>query len=1041
MSGAPSMFQNQGQDNDWKSRIIYPYACVTMVDVYEGDCYVVDLFQGGKELIDASKEAAELRAECNRPTKLVLKDLPVRSGSFGVGSLVDEDMNQRKKAAADATTKELKILRESTRNSHLWDRYIIDTGSHRDDEGIGGRGRQAALKRAFFRSNTVSSSPLECVLPWAPWNFDKQDIINPSNWPIFRGIIITHTDMDHWGNAESLIDWAKDIFRKSISPPTTVFLSPMFEWARALSDFLDPTKDVQSGSFPFESRNLFAVRTHWRLTGEGLPTPGLRIVIPPVQMTVCRTFTSLLEYTHQLGYDLLLRLNIAEDNYYIKPEYNDRPLHPKLITDHLPSKNTKWISLRNVLGEKFKSIAMTDKDIEIDIDFTGITDSKEVLTGAIKISYIVELALNPPDWRFQRTYDMEVGELNRTISGKWLREHAVVFPLPPKTPIDLAKLNNQPFSTPTEIIRITKSHYAKAFNINIDKIETESEANNTDPKIAGNEGRMILEGEEVEDKNKDDPTITNTSGATGFQPVYRCIGTTNKLEFFVSQSIARTARGQDDLERGEQTSNFGLSYMGCAGSAYVRDFQHIALQYALQQKPPSKSGQNKLPYPKKFAEYKNRASILTHFVCRTKPWEVPTITEIENGNHMLKNPNFSMLFTGDAFDKHNDEDPHPTHLRINKFKNPKSHVMGQDVDIDGDDGHMNPGRIQSAIGNPDGSISSWLWRRQLTSRVYVDVLKIPHHGSSHTTGPGFYRNVVAKVYLISGAIGIHGHPRSEIIEAIIHTILNEDGPAVAPKHYRRSANPKPDEVKGWKTKPITARPRPRLIFVTHFAVNTDSETKDEKPPGSDKDPKQNLKQSQLNFGGNTGGLPKGEQKNKKKTESEELQEKLKKEAELKELQEMSEKDAKLRKELKDRERAEDRPNWEHRAKKRPDTHGNSKRYFLKQYILEHCKWMADDPKYNDNYNAKRANCRIFYQANKDATTRLIFGHDAVRPNDLRVEWNPDDWKELRQFQSDPRFSGSPYKILNGRPFGLTNSEEDPVAYPQPFEDHPEWELP
>ncbi|KAF3169063.1 hypothetical protein EYR41_004179 [Orbilia oligospora] len=164
------------------------------------------------------------------------------------------------------------------------------------------------------------------------------------------------------------------------------------------------------------------------------------------------------------------------------------------------------------------------------------------------------------------------------------------------------------------------------------------------------------------------------------------------------------------------------------------------------------------------------------------------------------------------------------------------------------------------------------------------------------------------------------------------------------------------------------QPRPRLVFVTYSAVVTGSETQDGKPSGSNTEPNPNLKQSKLPFVEDTGDLLKEEQKNKEKAELEESEKK-------------SKKDAKLKKELQDRQRGVDQPSWTGRERKWPETHDNAKRYFLEKYILEYCKWMADDPKYNDNHKAKRANCRIFYQTKANTTTRLIFGHDAVRPDD------------------------------------------------------------
>lgn len=77
----------------------------------------------------------------------------------------------------------------------------------------------------------------------------------------------------------------------------------------------------------------------------------------------------------------------------------------------------------------------------------------------------------------------------------------------------------------------------------------------------------------------------------------------------------------------------------------------------------------------------------------------------------------------------------------------------------------------------------------------VDVLKVPHHGSSVTTNSSFYRNVSASVYLISGAANPHGHPRAETMASIISTILLEDGGALAPNCYRQDDEKDPEKLK------------------------------------------------------------------------------------------------------------------------------------------------------------------------------------------------------------------------------------------------------
>lgn len=42
-----------------------------------------------------------------------------------------------------------------------------------------------------------------------------------------------------------------------------------------------------------------------------------------------------------------------------------------------------------------------------------------------------------------------------------------------------------------------------------------------------------------------------------------------------------------------------------------------------------------------------------------------------------------------------------------------------------------------------------------------------------------------------------------------------------------------------------------------------------------------------------------------------------------------------------------------------------------------------------------ANIRFFYQREPDAATRLRFGRDKNRPDEVRVEWHAEDWVEMR----------------------------------------------
>jgi hypothetical protein len=84
------------------------------------------------------------------------------------------------------------------------------------------------------------------------------------------------------------------------------------------------------------------------------------------------------------------------------------------------------------------------------------------------------------------------------------------------------------------------------------------------------------------------------------------------------------------------------------------------------------------------------------------------------------------------------------------------------------------------------------------------------------------------------------------------------------------------------------------------------------------------------------------------------------------------------------------------------------------------------------------NCRIFAQKEPDSATRLVFGRDSNRPEELRVEWEPEDWIEVRPGidAGDDQESRDALRKL------LDNPMSDPVAYPMlGAKDNNEWEIP
>ena len=68
--------------------------------------------------------------------------------------------------------------------------------------------------------------------------------------------------------------------------------------------------------------------------------------------------------------------------------------------------------------------------------------------------------------------------------------------------------------------------------------------------------------------------------------------------------------------------------------------------------------------------------------------------------------------------------------------------------------------------------------------------------------------------------------------------------------------------------------------------------------------------------------------------------------------------------------------------------------------------------------------KFLAQRKEDSRGRIKFGRDQNRPDDLRVEWDPEVWTELRP---------------DGLKEDLWNTSEDPLAYPFPGVT-PDWEI-
>ncbi|KAL7916881.1 hypothetical protein GGI35DRAFT_486029 [Trichoderma velutinum] len=232
----------------------------------------------------------------------------------------------------------------------------------------------------------------------------------------------------------------------------------------------------------------------------------------------------------------------------------------------------------------------------------------------------------------------------------------------------------------------------------------------------------------------------------------------------------------------------------------------------------------------------------------------------------------------------------------------------------------------------DGNLLAWLWKQNLFTSLRVDVLKLPHHGSSVTTAFSFFRQVSASVYLISACTSIHNHPRAEARKAIVAT-----------------------------------RRRPRLVFMTNAA----------KYPEDKRWERACEKVYDLL-------LTKRLWPKKTQMSNEELEFLFNEEV------------------------------TKHIHGNPTDTNFNAG---FKNEMFG-CNWLRDCPNLrvqptppsasgpqagsangDEEKEKKRkiplAIIRFFYQRKPDAATRLRFGRDKNRQNEVRVEWHAEDWVEMR----------------------------------------------
>ena len=166
-----------------------------------------------------------------------------------------------------------------------------------------------------------------------------------------------------------------------------------------------------------------------------------------------------------------------------------------------------------------------------------------------------------------------------------------------------------------------------------------------------------------------------------------------------------------------------------------------------------KQGTIKLP-----SESTNRASVVTLF---ERPALDPSGVDAS----------FTMLFTGDAFDK--GCDIRDTLLSWNRGQQaPAAVSMTMNVDV-----------LKVTIPTALCAQSS-----QPTSR-YLTLVQIPHHGSDVSQSSGFYSFVRANVYLVCGSHhNKHGNPKLSSLKAIIRGFADK---TVSLHHKTSFISPQP----------------------------------------------------------------------------------------------------------------------------------------------------------------------------------------------------------------------------------------------------------
>lgn len=730
----------------------------------------------------------------------------------------------------DAFVVDLRVAK-NFKQASSWNRFIIDTGPGlKNTTNIVGGGPFAALKRAILDIDPEGKPHITLPGPW------KQ------GRPLICGMIITHSDSDHWENAREVVDLLKDLYKKEYGKNTTatenrqkvfvlnpfpIYTSPMVQFAKELQSLHVPEKLKRLQPFnedPEQYRRLESFkyvlildqRRYKELHKAGRPfaeikqakvarvSVGVRWVHTEVGFSVERSFSDVFDLAKHLGYGIQYRFNVLKPLFRLDERPNlHRTLTDEWINEHTLTKERTWTehSIFQPTDEILVGLGYIDKDGNL------------VNDQIPRLPILGECRLVPPPRNAKRSYTVGPGDPNQVIGGYWLRASGLIC----------FSDQHEEWDTGDEVI-MSKADSSGEMLL-------EGEPNVDNGKGMEEEERVLTpqEKEKVEIDAIMPPLKTDNTRYDGvelFEDV-ACLGYQDRIY---------------PLKFSTKDSFYKATYAGCAGTRFSRDFLHMAVQHSLSQLRNDAywvltgKREEREKWREQNEEWKilkEKKRMLTNIIDHTpEPQNVEKekkeledvetkikkirktyddtfkkvirdaskateqhpewahaanraslITHFRFEKTTLQNHySFDMLFTGDAFELGaSDKAPYAPHLRMtNKdFGNPLA-IRPKTIE-----------RPDRFLANPDGNLLTWLWQHSGLNGIRVGVLKVPHHGSSTTTNALFYRLVSASVYLISGSNSRFGHPRAETLAAIIDTIMREDGDAKPPSAY--SSKAKPDE--------------------------------------------------------------------------------------------------------------------------------------------------------------------------------------------------------------------------------------------------------